>query len=161
VHSKSVDEHFDHLLIVADRLNAVQLKIKPSKCVWFATELKILGHIVTFSSSGGTIKMDPAKIVAIKDRVEPKNVKQVQQFLGMSNYYRRFIRDYARIVAPLYELLKKENKFLWSEFCKNSFSDLKKALVSYPVLRQPDFSKQFILHTDASTERSGIKLFNF
>jgi hypothetical protein len=102
--------------------------------------------------------MDPAKIVAIKDRVEPKNVKQVQQFLGMSNYYRRFIRDYARIVAPLYELLKKENKFLWSEFCKNSFSDLKKALVSYPVLRQPDFSKQFILHTDASNLAIGVVL---
>ncbi len=122
------------------------MRIKQSKCKWVATQAEILGHIV----SGGEVKMDPKKIEALKNRQEPTNVKQTQQFLGICNYYRKFIKDYAKMAAPLNALLRKEKKFDWSKNEQEAFDNLKNALTSYPVLRQPDFSKEFWLYTDAS-----------
>jgi len=94
--------------------------------------------------------MDPEKVRAISERAPPKNIKQVQQLLGMTNYYRRFIKDYSKIAEPLISLLKKEEKFVWGEPHATAFEGLKKSLTSYPVLRQPDLSKPFSLYTDAS-----------
>jgi len=94
--------------------------------------------------------MDPEKVKAISERIPPKNVKQVQQFLGICNYYRRFIKDYAKMAAPMFHLLKKEEKFVWTSEQNESFEKLKNSLVAYPVLRQPDLRKEFTLHTDAS-----------
>jgi hypothetical protein len=85
--------------------------------------------------SGGEVKMDPDKITVLKERIEPKNVKQLQQFLGICNYYRKFIKDYAKIATPLNKLLKAENKFKWENEQKEAFKSMKDALIEYPVLR--------------------------
>ena len=86
----------------------------------------------------------------IKDRLAPKNVKQLQQFLGLCNYYRKFIKDFAKIASQLFKLLQKENTWSWSEDCETAFKTLKDKLVSMPTLRQPYFNRKFILYTDAS-----------
>ena len=108
--------------------------------------MKILGHIV----SGEGVRMDPVKIEAIRNIKEPRNVKQLQQFLGLTGYYRKFVKDYAKVAAPLYELLKKDVCWIWSDECRSAFQVLRDRLVEYPTLRQPDFDRTFILFTDAS-----------
>lgn len=94
--------------------------------------------------------MDPAKIESIKTWNNPKTVKQLQQFLGLCNYYKRFVENFSKIAAPLFNLLKKDSKFDWDDSCQTAFDELKRKLVSYPILRQPNWSKPFLLYTDAS-----------
>ena len=137
-----------------ERFKRVNLKINPDKCRWFARRTKLLGHII--SENG--IEMDPDKIKALREKKEPTNVKQVQQFLGLANYYRKFINNFAKKAAPLYNLLNKDVKWDWDDNCKNSFETLILALTSEPVLRQPDMERQYIIHTDASNEAVGAIL---
>ena len=146
VHSTDFQSHLKHLSIVFDRIRVADLRLNPSKCTWYATEIKILGHLV----SNNRISMDPAKIDSVRDRLAPKNVKQLQQFLGLANYYRRFVKDFSKLAAPMFLLLKKEANFVWSKECNESFNALKEALISYPTLQQPHINKQFLLFTDAS-----------
>ena len=146
IHSKSFEDHLNHISIVLDRLDEANLKINHDKCTWCATEVKILGHIVSYN----TIKMDSKKILAIKEWKTPKSVRHVQQFLGLANYYRRFVKNFSKIAAPLFGLLKKGQRFNFTEDCDKAFNDLNLALISEPILRPPDFSKEFILSTDAS-----------
>ena len=146
IHSKTFEEHLNHIKIVMDRLKESNLKINHEKCTWCALEVKILGHIV----SHNTIKMDVKKVMAVKDWKVPQNVKQVQQFLGLANYYRRFVKDFSKIAAPMFGLLKKGQVFNFSEQCLESFNNLKNALTSEPILRPPDFTREFFLYTDAS-----------
>jgi hypothetical protein len=146
IHSKQFNDHVKHVTHVLSILKSYNLKINPEKCSWFADTIKLLGHII--SESG--VAMDPDKIEAIKVRLPPKNIKQIQQFLGICNYYRRFIKDYAKIAEPLTRLLRKEEKFEWNNEQQNSFEELKKKLTEYPILRQPEVGKKFLLYTDAS-----------
>ena len=146
IHSKTFEEHLRHITLVAKALKEANLRIKPSKCKWVCSEISLLGHVV----SGGHVAMDPDKVKAIKQREPPRNVKQIQQYLGICNYYRRFIKDYAKIAEPLTRLLKSDQKFEWTIEQQESFKALKEALVSYPILRQPDMAKPFYLFTDAS-----------
>jgi hypothetical protein len=146
IHSKTFKDHLNHIEIVMKKLAEVNLKINHEKCTWCATEVKILGHIVSYNE----IKMDPKKVLAIKEWKAPQNVKQVQQFLGLANYYRRFIKDFSQIAGPMFNLLRKDTPFFFSTECLDSFSKLKKVLTSEPILRPPDFNREFILYTDAS-----------
>lgn len=157
IHSKSLDDHFSHINIVLNRLQDANLKLNPSKCTWIATEIKILGHIV----ANNKIAMDKDKIKAIVERAPPKNVKQLQQFLGLVGFYRRFIDHFSLIVVPLFALLKLNAKFVWDSSCDKAFEQLKKALVAYPILRQPDSSRPFVLYTDASGYALGAILGQF
>jgi hypothetical protein len=116
------------------------------KCCWCKTEVKVLGFLV---SKNGT-RIDPAKISAIQDMVPPRTVKEVQQTMGIFNYYREYIRDFAKISAPIYRLLRKDTVWTWSIGCKDAFDTLCKKLISEPILRHPDFNRQFTLLTDAS-----------
>jgi hypothetical protein len=153
VHSKTFSEHCYHISSVVKRLKKAGLRLNPEKCYWLASEIRLLGHII----SSNAIKMDPSKIEAIKNRLMPTNTKEVQEYLGICNYYRRFIKNFAKKAKPLYQLLKK-NGFQWTDEHTISFNELKKALTSYPILRLPDFKKPFILHTDASCYALGIVL---
>ncbi len=151
IYAKTVKEHIEHLKLVIEKFKEVNLKINPEKSQWISTKIKLLGYVI--SSDG--IEMDPS---AIKNRKPPTNVKTLQQFLGMCNYYRKFIRNFADITTPLYNLLKKETKWNWSEQCENAFKELIGRLTSEPVLKQPDPEKPYVLHTDASNEAVGAIL---
>jgi len=109
-------------------------------------EIKVLGHIVSLNQ----VRMDPKKVAAIINRKIPTNVKEVQSFLGLANYYRRFIKDFSKIVVPLYALCKKDAQFIWSEDCKLAFKAICKACSEFPILQLPDLNRSFIIYTDAS-----------
>jgi hypothetical protein len=146
IHSKTLDEHVEHILEVFSRLKEANLKLNAEKCTWCAKEIKILGHVVKNNS----VAMDPAKIESIKNWNNPMNIKQLQQFLGLCNYYKRFVENFSKIASPLFNLLKKDTKYDWDVSCQSSFDELKRILVSYPILRQPDWKRPFLLYTDAS-----------
>ena len=150
-------ELIDHIKQVAEvlkRLWKVNLKINPAKCIWMAKEIKVLGHIV----SKDTVTMDPQKVSAIVNRPIPINVKEVQSFLGLANYYRRFIKDFSKTVAPMYALCKKDAKFVWSEDCRIAFKAIVKACSEFPILQLPDLNRAFIIYTDASGYAMGAIL---
>ena len=112
-----------------------------------------LGHVI--SAQG--VAMDASKVQAILSWPRPKSLRAVRGFLGLAGYYRRFIKDYGLIAAPLTKLLKKEG-FRWTEEAAAAFSALQKALSSAPVLHLPDFSSPFIVECDASGSGFGAVL---
>ena len=147
VWSKDFDSHMLHLQQIFDRLEQANLTLKASKCQFAVERVKYLGHIL--SRTG--VEPDPDKIAIVETYPAPKNPKQVRQFLGLTNYYRRFVKNYGDITKPLHNLTKKNEPFVWSDKCKESFETLKRALTSSPCLAYPDMEKPFILTTDAST----------
>src|SRR5205823_6329479 len=94
--------------------------------------------------------VDPEKVVAVSAMPSPKKVVELQSFLGMVGYYRRFIPGFAKIADPLIKLLKKKEKWFWTDECEMAVSKFKELLTSAPVLCMPDYKKQFIVQTDAS-----------
>ena len=135
-----------HLQVVFDRLRSANLKLKPQKCHFAAKEVTYLGHII--SKHG--IKADPAKTSAVTTFPVPKDPSEVRSFLGLCNYYRRFVKGYANMAAPLNRLLQKDVPFVWAAVCDQAFLQLKQALTSPPILSYPNFDREFILATDAS-----------
>ena len=89
-------------------------------------------------------------------RQRPRNLRDLGSFLGMTNYYRNFVRNYAHLASPLYELMRDGVKFEWTDECEAAFQELRSRLVSAPILRMPDMNKPYILHCDASNESVGI-----
>ncbi|PZP12942.1 MAG: hypothetical protein DI611_15630, partial [Brachybacterium faecium] len=145
VFSKNEEEHALHLKEVLETLRAHSLKAKFSKCHFWRREVRFLGHVV--SKEG--IAVDPAKIVSIQDWKVPRNATEVRSFLGLAGYYRKFIKDFAKISAPLTRLTKKNLVFSWDVDCDDAFRRLKRALTTAPVLVLPDGSKPFVVYTDA------------
>ncbi len=154
IFSKTVKEHIKHLKAVFERLRTANLKLNGKKCSFLQTEIKILGHYIEHNK----VKMDKAKIDAISDRKKPNNVKELQVFLGICNFYRKFIKDFAAHVKPLTDLLHKDAKWNWDKSCQEAFDNTKIFLTSYPILRIPDHSKEFILYCDASNWALGLVL---
>ena len=154
IHTKTLEEHIEHIEIAAQRLREANLKLNGSKCTWMAKQVKLLGFLV--SKEG--VAMDPDKVEAISNRTPPKDVKGVQVWLGICNYYRRHVKDFAKIASPLVDMLRKDAIFKWGKDEQESFKKLKQGLVSYPVLKHPDFARQFIISTDASGFAMGAVL---
>ena len=154
IFSRIFDEHLGHLEQVFQNLRAANLKIHPGKCRFAVQEIVYLAHRI--NSFG--IKIDDSKYQAIETYPVPKNVKNVRAFLGMAQFYRRYIKSFATIALPLNKLLRKDTKFVWTEECQVAFETLKRALVTAPVLAFPQFDKPFILAVDASDESIGYVL---
>ena len=162
IFSETIDEHISRLQRVFARLREHGLKLKPSKCHLLVEEVLYLGHVV--SKDG--IKTNPDKIDVVRTWPVPKTAKEVRSFLGFTGYYRRFIEKYAAVAKPLFELLggKRSAKksppkpFVWTDECQKAFDELKMKLTSAPVLAYPDFTKPFILQTDASLDGCGAVL---
>lgn len=146
VYSPSIQEHESHLRQVLTLLRRHQLYGKLSKCEFFKESVEFLGHIVC----GEGIKTDPIKIQAVQEWPTPRNVSEVRGFLGLANFYHKFVDKFAHRAAPLTDLLRKDQDFQWAESQEQAFQDLKQALVAAPVLRVADPKLDFILHTDAS-----------
>ena len=161
IFSKTPDDHITRLEGVLEKLAKAGLKLKPSKCEFFRSSLKYLGHIV--SKDG--IATDPRKIEAIRNWPRPKTVTDVRSFTGFTNYYRKFIKGYAKIARPLHELTsgdnakRKNQKVDWNIRCNDSFEALKSICSDCPVLAYADYAKPFVLHTDASTTGLGAVLY--
>jgi hypothetical protein len=147
VYSKSMEELEDHLRIVLQHLREHQLYAKFSKCELWIKEVPFMGHVV--SPEG--IAVDPSKVKKVLDWKLPTTVSEVRSFLVLAGYYRRFIPNFSKIVKPVTELLKKENKYIWSDACDEAFKHLKKLLTTSPVLAQPNTTKSFDVYCDASS----------
>ena len=145
MYSTSLEEHVQQLRIILETMRSNQIFSKQSKCVFGVEQVEYLGHVI--SSKG--VATDPQKIQAMVDWPIPKNLKQLRGFLGLTGYYRRFIKGYAVISSPLTALLKK-NAFGWDGIAQVAFERLKNAMVNAPVLKLPDFNEVFIVETDAS-----------
>nr|GEV61677.1 putative mitochondrial protein [Tanacetum cinerariifolium] len=149
VFSNSKQKHMKHLSIVLVTLRQHGLYANKKKCSFAQTRIEYLGHIVT----GEGITADPSKIAAMVDWPIPKNIKKLRGFLGLTGYYRKFVKGYGKIAWALTEQLKKDD-FHWNDEATCAFQTLKEAMTQVPVLALPDFNKPFIVETDAS--RSGV-----
>lgn len=177
VFSDTLEEHETRLLNVLFRLKEYGLKLSLEKCKFFQTSVRYLGHIV--SEHG--VETDPEKVQALKTWPVPKNLKELRSFLGFGGYYRRFIKDYSKIVKPLNDLTsgypplrkgaKKCNKGSqyhnpkesfgdrWTPSCEEAFRTLIEKLTSAPILGFADPKLPYFLHTDASTKGLGAALY--
>jgi hypothetical protein len=122
------------------------LYAKFSRCEFWIKEVAFLGHMV--SPEG--IAVDPGKVKEVLEWKPPTTVSEVRSFLGLAGYYCRFIPNFSKITKPIIELLKKGNKYLWSEACDEAFKHLKRLLTTSPMLAQPDITRPFDVYCDAS-----------
>lgn len=146
--------HNEKLKEVFDRLREHNLKLQPDKCEFLRREANYLGHVI--SEDG--VRPDPKKIEAVESFPTPTTTKTLKGFLGLAGYYRRFLPDFSKIAKPLYELLKKDRQYEWLNEQEDAFQQLKNLLITEPVLQYPDFTKPFILTTDASDHALGAVL---
>ncbi|KAG1927325.1 retrotransposable element [Pimephales promelas] len=154
IFSSSLQEHAQHVRRVLQRLLENGLFVKAEKCDFHAQSVPFLGYIV--SSEG--MRMDPEKIKAVVDWPSPDSRKALLRFLGFANFYRRFIRNYSQLVAPLTALTSSRTAFRWSDSAEAVFSKLKSRFVSAPILIAPDSSRQFVVEVDASEVGVGAVL---
>jgi hypothetical protein len=153
VSSSDLNSHKEHVQKVLQVLRENQLFAKRNKCSFGTEKVEYLGHIITKEG----VATDPQKVEAMKSWPSPKTVRQLRGFLGLTGYYRKFIKNYGIITKPLTNLLKK-NAFDWNIEAEEAFQTLKIAMCSAPVLAMPDFSQPFILETDASDKGIGAVL---
>lgn len=145
VYSPTWEEHLQHLKSVLEKLRKNTLFAKRSKCQFGKQEVEYLGHVISFEG----VATYPENIKCMENWPTSKTIKQLRGFLGLTGYYMKFIKGYGIISKPLTELLKKDC-FLWSEDAEQGFRALKVAMTQAPVLTLPDFTKPFVLETDAS-----------
>ncbi|KAL9563874.1 hypothetical protein ACKAV7_011909 [Fusarium commune] len=146
IYSRTREEHIEHLRLVLEKLRAAGLYTNPAKCEFLVKETKFLGLIM--GQEG--IRMDPAKVETVKNWKTPTCLTDVQAFIGFRNFYRRFIRDFSKLTAPLNRLTKKDVPFVWDGACEKAFLKLKEAFTTAPILRPFDWTRDVILETDAS-----------
>lgn len=138
--------HISKLKLVFEKLRNHNLKLQPDKSEFLCREVQYLGHIITEHG----VKPDPRKVECVQNFPVPKNPRDIKSFLGLVGYYRRFIDNFSHITKPLTSLLKKDIKFQWLSEQEKAFETLKYKITTAPILQYPDFSKPFLLTTDAS-----------
>lgn len=147
IFSKTPQDHHQHVRQVLQRLLKNHLYVKPSKCEFHVNEVAFLGYILR----SGEVKMDPTKTQAVREWATPRSVKEVQRFLGFANFYRKFIRGFSSVAAPISELTKKNGgPFCWNSLAEKAFSNLKQRFSSAPILVLPDPTQPFVVEVDAS-----------
>ena len=122
-----------------------RLYAKLSKCEFWLSEVVFLGHVV----SAVGIAVDPAKVEAVMRWERPTISTEIRSFLGLASYYRRFIQGFSFLVAPLTRLTRKDESFMWTDACEQSFQTLKDRLTTAPVLSLPDGHEDFVVYSDA------------
>lgn len=158
IFGRNLETHNKNLQDVFERLKKVNLKLNPTKCEFLKKEILYLGHVITNKG----ILPDPQKITVVKNYPCPTNSDEVKRFVAFTNYYRKFVPNFANIAQPLNSLCKKNSKFEWNSDCQKSFEKLKECMITPPVLDYPDLTEQnqFLLQTDASNNAIGAILSN-
>lgn len=154
VYSRTEEEHVDHLRTVLERMREYRLYAKPSKCKLCCKELDFVGYWV--SSDG--IRPHRSKVKAVDEWTTPSTLTELRSFIGMVSYYRKFIRRFADLAAPLHQLTKKEAAWQWTDVHQQAFEQLKRKLTEAPLLAMPDATKKYIVVTDASDHGLGAVL---
>jgi hypothetical protein len=144
MHRKGLLQHLAHLEELFKRLHKVNMKIHPKNCEFVITPVIYLRHIIKLNG----IMAHWAKVVAILEIPNPTDVHTLKSFIGLCNYYRIYVQDSSTITHPFYVLLKKDVAWTWNEEVQEAFNTLKEKLLEFPILRRPNFSKVFILHTN-------------
>nr|XP_023655862.1 uncharacterized protein LOC111837765 [Paramormyrops kingsleyae] len=155
IYSDNEAQHVTHVQQVLQRLADHHLYVKGEKCEFHRSTIKFLGYLIR----PGEVAMDPSKIQGIREWPQPKTIKELERFLGFANFYRRFIRGFSAVAAPLTNLLRGGTKRLaWSEDATQAFTALKERFCTAPVLQQPDPNEPFIVEVDASEVGIGAVL---
>ena len=154
IYSSTPEEHLQHIKTVFEKLCHAKLSMKLSKCHFFTKEIQYLRHILGVEG----IRPVPAKTEAIKAMHPPVNPKQVRSFLRLVGYYRKFIKNFAKIAKPLTMLTLMDIKFEWKETHHCTFMKLKDAIIKAPILRCPDTTKPNIVYTDTSDDTCRAQL---
>jgi hypothetical protein len=154
IFSKTAEEHITHIGDILDRIQKAGFKLKLSKCFFFQKSVPYLGQIISEEGSS----TDPKKIEVVKNFPPPENRQQLKSALGLFGYYRKYIKNFGAIAHPLTELTKKDVDYVWGPDQESAFQTLKEKLISAPILGYPDFTEEFIVHTDASGYAVGAVL---
>ncbi|CAL2228612.1 unnamed protein product [Prunus armeniaca] len=154
IYSRTGEGHKKHLRLVLKTLRRKQLYAKLSKCQFWLDRVDFLGHVISVEG----IYVDPRKVEAVVNWVQPISVTEIRSFLGLAGYYRRFVEGFSSIAAPLTRLTRKDVKFKWTEECEQGFQELKKRLTTAPILALPDNSRNFVIYSDASLQGLGCVL---
>jgi hypothetical protein len=145
-YSRSEEEHEGHLRLVLQKLRDHKLCGKLSKCEFWLKLVAFFRHVI----SKGGISVDPSKVQDVLSWKAPTSVSDIQSFLGLAGYYRRFIKGFSKISKPMTELPGKDKQFEWMPACEASFQELKRRLTTAPILVMPDMEKPFSIYCDAS-----------
>jgi hypothetical protein len=154
VFGETLQSHNDKLREVFARLRMHNLKLQPDKCEFLRKEVTYLGHKLTASG----LCPDPEKIAVVKKFPTPTNTRVVKLYLSLCSYYRKFIPNFSKISKPLANLLRKNVPFKWDQKTEEAFVTLKEVMTTEPLSQYPDFTKPFVLTTDASSEALGAIL---
>lgn len=154
IFSSSMQEHYQHVKVVLQKLLECGLRAHPKKCKFGYRKISYLRHVI----KPGQIEPQEAKVAAIHKMPRPVNVAALRVFLGLINYYRRFFKDMSRTCQPLYSLLKKDVPWGWGQEQEQVWQALKAQLVTQPVLAGPQFDRDFVLYTDWSQTGLGAVL---
>ena len=145
VATETEEEHDEIVEKVLRRLEENDLFVKPEKCVQKVREVRFLGVII----GEDEVRMEKEKVQGVIEWPVLKDVKDIQKFLGLANYYRWFVKDFAKIARPLHEMMRKENKWNWGERQQKAFEELKERFTTEPVLVTPDLDKEMRMEADA------------
>jgi len=151
VGTETEERHDEIMEEILRRLEENDLYIKLEKCMWKARKIGFLEVVI----GPNGIEMETGKVDGVLSWPQPKNVKDVRKFLGLANYYRRFIKDFARIARPMNVLTRKDEKWQWEGEQQKAFDELKRVFTSKPVLAAPDLNKEFRVEADASNYATG------
>ena len=154
IYSQFEEEHDDHLRVGLQLLRDHQLYAKFSKCEFWLIELRLLGHAVSASS----VSVDPEKVEDVMSWERPKSIFKIHSFLGLAGYYKRFIKDFSRLAAPMTRLTRKGVKFEWDDLCEKAFQELKMRLTLAPILIVPEQRQRYTVYYDASRDELGCVL---
>nr|KYP39326.1 Retrovirus-related Pol polyprotein from transposon 17.6 [Cajanus cajan] len=154
VYSRSLEDHREHLRSILEVLRERQLYAKLSKCEFWLSEVRFLGHVISVDG----IAVDPAKVEAVIQWERPRTATEIRSFVGLAGYYQRFIEGFSRIVMPLTKLTRKDQTFVWTDACEQSFQELKRRLTTSPVLVLPETGEHFDVFSDASHQGLGCVL---
>nr|GEU96706.1 putative reverse transcriptase domain-containing protein [Tanacetum cinerariifolium] len=154
IYSRNKEEHENHLRIILELLREEKLYAKFSTCDFWISIVQFIGHLI--DSQG--LHVDPAKIEAIKNWASPTTPTEIRQFLELTGYYQRFIKDFSKIANSLTELTQKNKKYIWGEDQETTFQLLKQKLYEAPILALPKGNGDFVLYCDASHQGLGAVL---